>query len=469
MENNVHYKSITEISKLIKNKSISPVELTKYIFERIDKLDNVYKSFITLMKEDALYSAINIEKEIYNGNYKGYLHGIPIALKDLVFTKGIPTMGGCKVLIDHIPSFDATVVNKLKASGAIILGKLNLTEAAVGGYNPEFDIPRNPWGIEYYTGGSSSGSAVATSLGLCFASLGSDTGGSIRFPSASCGVVGLKPTWGRVSRYGLLDLAPSLDHLGPITREVEDAAIVFDSIAGYDVYDPTSLNETVPDTLPYIDKGIDGMKIGLDEKYISDNVDSEIVESVFNCINILQKHGAEIVKVKMPELKDYLPAWNIICSTEASIAHKDNYPSRKNDYGGWFRTWLENGNNYSAIDYANANFLRIELNSIIKNVFSNIDVLICPSMTKLPHKIDEAVLYGDYVKRDTYFGKFTQPFDFNGAPTLSIPSGFSKSGLPLSVQFVGKHLQELKLFQVGKLYESNTEWHNINPVIISGE
>ena len=254
MENNVHYKSITEISKLIKNKSISPVELTKYIFERIDKLDNVYKSFITLMKEDALYSAINIEKEIYNGNYKGYLHGIPIALKDLVFTKGIPTMGGCKVLSDHIPSFDATVVNKLKASGAIILGKLNLTEAAVGGYNPEFDIPRNPWGIEYYTGGSSSGSAVATSLGLCFASLGSDTGGSIRFPSASCGVVGLKPTWGRVSRYGLLDLAPSLDHLGPITREVEDAAIVFDSIAGYDVYDPTSLNETVPDTLPYIDK-----------------------------------------------------------------------------------------------------------------------------------------------------------------------------------------------------------------------
>ena len=216
------------------------------MLQRIDELEGRLKSYATVMADSAMVAAQKAEQEIESGTYRGPLHGVPIAVKDLCFTKGVRTMGAAKVLADHVPSFDGTVITKLEAAGAVLLGKLNLTEGAMGGYNPEFDIPKNPWNPDRWTGSSSSGSGVATASGLCFGSLGSDTGGSIRFPSAACGIVGIKPTWGRVSRYGVLALAESMDHVGPMTRCVADAGIMLEAIAGFDPNDPTSLPNPVP-------------------------------------------------------------------------------------------------------------------------------------------------------------------------------------------------------------------------------
>ena len=218
----LHFKTILELASMIESKTLSPVEITESALDRIGQQDPQYKSYATVMADQARASAQTAERAITSGNYLGPLHGVPIAVKDLCFTKGVPTMGATKALINHVPNFDCTVVQKLNAAGAVILGKLNLTEGAMAGYNPEFQVPVNPWGSHLWSGASSSGSGVATAAGLCYGSLGSDTGGSIRFPSAACGIVGLKPTWGRVSRYGVLALAESLDHIGPMVRSSAD-------------------------------------------------------------------------------------------------------------------------------------------------------------------------------------------------------------------------------------------------------
>ncbi len=288
----LHYKTITEVAKLIESKEVSPVELTSHMLDRIEKLDPRFKSYATVMGESALAAARSAEQEIQAGAYRGALHGVPIAVKDLCFTRGVRTMGGTKPLADHIPDFDATVVAKFDDAGAVLLGKLNLTEGAMGGYNPDFDIPVNPWNVDRWAGASSSGSGVATVAGLCFGSLGSDTGGSIRFPAAACGVVGLKPTWGRVSRYGVLALAESLDHVGPLTRSSADAGIILRAIAGRDSNDPTSLPEAVPDMLEGIEQGVKGVRIGLDETYVSKGVDHELAEAVLAGVRLLEARGA---------------------------------------------------------------------------------------------------------------------------------------------------------------------------------
>jgi len=231
-------------------------------------------------------------------------------------------MGATKALMGHVPDFDCTVVQKLNAAGAVILGKLNLTEGAMAGYNPEFQVPVNPWGANLWSGASSSGSGVATSAGLCYGSLGSDTGGSIRFPSAACGIVGIKPTWGRVSRYGVLALAESLDHIGPMTRSAADAGIILQAIAGLDPKYPTSLHAPVPDMLGEIDKGVQGLRIGMDEEYISGNTDPQVVDSVLAGIKVLEGLGAVIVPIQMPATSGYLEAWSVLCAAEAVAAHK---------------------------------------------------------------------------------------------------------------------------------------------------
>ena len=329
----LHYMTITELAALIEARQVSPVEITDYMLRRIEDIDGKYKSYATVMSDQAEAAAKAAEAEIAAGQYRGPLHGVPFAVKDLCFTTGVRTMGGSKVYLDHVPAFDATVVAKLNAAGAVPLGKLNLTEGAMGGYNPALDLPLNPWNTERWAGSSSSGSGVATAAGLCFGSLGSDTGGSIRFPAAACGTVGLKPTWGRVSRYGVLALAESLDHVGPMTRSSADAAIALQAIAGQDPNDPTSLPAPVPDMLDGIDGGVKGVRIGLDANYATDGVDPELAAAVLAGVNVMEELGAEIVPVQMPDVDAYLPAWPILCSAEAVAAHRENYPSRRDDYG----------------------------------------------------------------------------------------------------------------------------------------
>src|SRR5438093_8053275 len=255
------------------------------------RCDRRYTSYANVMSDHALETAKVAEQEIHAGTYRGPLHGVPVAVKDLCYTQGVRTMGGSKVLADHVPDFDATVVARLHAAGAIVLGKLNLTEGAMGGYHPDFAIPVNPWGAERWSGASSSGSGVATAAGLCFGCLGSDTGGSIRFPAAACGVVGLKPTWGRVSRYGVLALAESLDHVGPMTRSTLDAAIMLQAIAGHYPQDPTSRLEPVPDMVTDIASGVKDVRIGFDAQYATQGVDPELAAAVVAGVHVLESLG----------------------------------------------------------------------------------------------------------------------------------------------------------------------------------
>ena len=462
----LHFKTITELSKLIQSKQVSPGEVTRAILDRIGELDSRYKTYATLTADHAMDAARRAEQEIAAGRYLGPLHGVPIAVKDLCFTAGVRTMGGCKVLADHVPSFDSTVVVKLESAGAVILGKLNLTEGAMGGYNPDFDIPLNPWNPERWAGASSSGSGVATALGLCFGSLGSDTGGSIRFPAAACGVVGLKPTWGRVSRYGVLDLAQSLDHVGPLTRSSADSGIVLQAIAGRDINDPTALLDPVPDMLAQIESGVKGVRIGLDEGYVTNGVDSQLSRAVLDGVRVLEGLGAEIVDVKMPDVDRYLPSWHVLCPAEALDAHRQYYPSRRDDYGPFFRDWLDKGAKVSGADYAQANNMRAECNGLIREALQDVDVLACPSTIGPAHPVTPEALYGPLDdNRGTAFQRFTVPYDFNGAPTLSVPCGFSGDGLPLSLQFVGKHLAEPLLCRIGHTYEQATDWHTRRPPV----
>ncbi len=417
-----------------------------------------------MMAEHAMDKARKAEREIGNGKYLGPLHGVPVAVKDLCFTEGVPTMGGCKVLAKHVPTYDSTVVSRLESAGAVLLGKLNLTEGAMGGYNPDFGLPLNPWNTERWTGSSSSGSGVATALGLCFGSLGSDTGGSIRFPAASCGVVGLKPTWGRVSRYGVLALAESLDHVGPLTRSSADAGIMLQAIAGPDPSDPTSLPDPVPDMMAEIAQGVKGIRIGLDHAYAGEGVDPELAQAVLDGVKVLEEMGAQVVEVRMPDVDRYLPAWPILCSAEAVAAHKAHYPARRDDYGPWFRGWLDMGSKVTGADYAQANNMRAECNGLIREAFQEIDVLACPSTIAPPHAVTPETSYGPMDdRRGTAFQRYTAPYDFNGMPTLSVPCGLTREGLPLSLQFVGKHLDEALLCRVGHAYESATEWHLMHP------
>ena len=462
----LHYMTITELAALIEARQISPVEVTEAMLRRIEKLDGKYKSYATVMTDQAEAAAKAAEAEIAAGQYRGPLHGVPFAVKDLCFTTGVRTMGGSKVYIDHVPTFDATVVARLNAAGAVPLGKLNLTEGAMGGYNPALDLPLNPWNTGHWAGSSSSGSGVATAAGLCFGSLGSDTGGSIRFPAAACGTVGLKPTWGRVSRYGVLALAESLDHVGPLTRGSADAAIALQAIAGQDPNDPTSLPAPVPDMLDGIDGGVRGVRIGLDEKYATDGVDPELAAAVVEGVAVMKELGAEIVPVQMPDVDSYLSAWPILCSAEAVAAHRENYPSRKDDYGPWFRGWLDMGANVTGADYAEANNRRAELNGLIRDAFSDIDALACPTVMGPARPITREEMYGPLSgDRGTSFQRYTVPYDYNGAPTISLPCGLSGDGLPLSLQFVGKSLSEPLLCRIGHAYEQATDWHNMHPPI----
>ena len=460
----LHYQTIAEVGARLQASELSPVELTTAILERIEALDGGLKSYATVMADSAMASARAAEQEIAAGNYRGGLHGVPIAVKDLCFTTGVATMGGAQVLRDFVPDFDGTVVQKLNAAGAVILGKLNLTEGAMAGYNPEFDIPVNPWGSDRWSGASSSGSGVATAAGLCYGSLGSDTGGSIRFPSAACGTVGIKPTWGRVSRYGVLALAESLDHIGPMTRSSSDAGVMLQAIAGHDPNDPTSLTAPVPNMLGGLAQGVRGVRIGVDERYIADGVDSELAAAVLEGARLLENMGARLMPVRMPDTEPFSRAWGVLCSAEAAAAHRDTFPSRADEYGPWFRGWLELGLRHSARDYAIASYTRLACNGALAGIFDGIDALVCPSMTTPPERVTPEALYGPMDEEEWTWGRFTIPYDFSGAPTISLPAGLNSEGLPLSIQFVGRRLTEPLLVQVGHAYEEATQ-HRLQPAL----
>lgn len=443
------------------------VELTKAMLKRIARLEPRLQSYATVTADRALATAEAADAAIQSGDYRGPLHGVPIAVKDLCYTKGVRTMGGLKVLADFEPDFDATVVSKLEQAGAVLLGKLNLTEGAMGGYHRDFDIPVNPWDEDLWVGASSSGSGVATAAGLCFASLGSDTGGSIRFPSMANGTVGLKPTYGRVSRYGVLALSESLDHVGPMTRRVEDAAIVFEAIAGADPNDPTSLSEPVPDMRAEIERGVEGLRVGFDRSYATDGVAPNLVSASEAALGELEGLGVAIVDVEMPALTPELQeVWFTICAKEAAQAHAAHYPSRAEDYGAYFGDFLALGASVSDEAYQAASDERARFTESYRAALADVDAVACPS-GGAPFALSHDVQYGDMAGFEPFMSsvqmQFTVPADFAGTPGLSFRCGFSESGVPHTLQLLGSALSEPVLCRIGHAYEEATSWHQRHP------
>ena len=466
----IHYRSLSSAAEAIRDGRISPVELTEKLLSRISSVDRQLMSYATVMTEQAMEAAREAEQEIQAGNYKGPLHGVPIAVKDLCFTAGTRTMGGLKVLREFVPDYDATVVRKLREAGSVILGKLNLTEGALSGYHHDFPIPVNPWGENLWAGVSSSGSGVATAAGLCFASLGTDTGGSIRYPAMANGVVGLKPTYGRVSRHGVLELAASLDHIGPMTRSVKDAAIIFEAISGFDDSDSSSLRDPVPRITESLTDELVGMRIGVDENYLSNGTNPALVDAIHEVVEVLRQLGAEIVALTMPKSDpmDLRNAWLPICAYEAHKAHSATYPSRADEYGGYFGDALKMGATMSAQDYAIATKLRRKISEQYESALGAVDAVICPSGGSV-FPVEKEVQYGNMETLRPvikYFqGQFTIPADLAGTPTITVPCGFSDEGSPYAVQFLGSRLSELSLCRIAHAYEQATRWHRRHPPI----
>lgn len=456
--------SLTEVAGLIKRSEVSPVELTRAVLERINRLDGKLHSYITVTSELALEQARAAEREIAGGRYRGPLHGIPLAVKDLIHIKGVPTTCGSQVLAGRAAEFDATVIEKLKGAGAILLGKLSMTEFAGIGYHPSVQPPVNPWHAERWPGGSSSGSGVATAARLCFGSLGSDTGGSIRFPAAACGIVGIKPTYGRVSRYGVFPLAESLDHVGPMARSVADAAAILGAIAGLDSRDPTTRREPVPDYLDGLREDAKDVRIGIDEDFCTIGIDEEVSEAVLAAAQRLGELGASIREVKLSRIDEAVAAWSVIFSAECAAAHEQLYAAHADRYGAGFRRLLEDSFKVSGRDYAKAYFARQAICRMIDDLFQEVDLLLCPTMGLSSIPLSEFPADGSISAQLAHaLLRLTAPFSLTGSPTVSLPCGFSSDGLPFSLQLVARCGQEKTLIRAAFAYERASEWHKRRP------
>ncbi|MGH7805820.1 MAG: amidase [Candidatus Binatia bacterium] len=458
----LHWLSIGELGRRFRARELSPVDVTGAMLDRIARLDGRLHSYLTVTAEAARAAARAAEQELRAGRDRGPLHGVPIALKDLVETKGVATSAGMEILRHHVPEEDACVALRLREAGAVMLGKLAMTEGAYATHHPSIPGPVNPWNGERWTGVSSSGSGVATAAGLCFGSLGSDTGGSIRFPSAANGIVGIKPTWGRVSRHGVFPLAASLDHVGPMCRTVRDAALLLGVIAGHDAGDPTSLRAPVADFTAEIGRGVRGMRIGIDERWIREGMDDEVTGLVLEAARVLESAGAALHAVRVPPTEDLVRVWPVVCAVECAAAHEPYFPARESEYGPDLAALIHAGRSAPATAYAKAHEQRLAFAGRLAGLFEEIDLLLCPSLGISPPPVVPSLPPLSEELTLTLL-RFTAPFDFSGSPTLSLPCGFGGDGMPVSLQLVGRHLEEALLCRAGHAYEQATEWHHRHP------
>jgi amidase len=458
------YLELVEVGGRIRTRQLSSVEVTQAVLDRIVRLDRL-KAYATLTPDLALVQAREADKEISGGTLRGPLHGVPIAVKDLCDTKGIPTAAGMPIHKAHIPHRDATVVARLRAAGAVLLGKLQLTEGAFGAHHPAIDPPVNPWSAAHWTGVSSSGSGVATAAGLCYGALGSDTGGSIRFPSTMNGVTGLKPTWGRVSRAGVFALAQSMDHIGPMTRSANDAGAMLAAIAGADPDDPTASHETVPDYLRVIDEGVREVRIGIDRALIAAGADADMVRATEEAASVLMQLGSKVLDVIFPSPDAVVRDWIPLCGVEAALAHEATYPSRAAEYGPLLAGLLETGRSLDGRTVAKMLLHREAFRNQLNAVFRDVDLLIVPAMNAAAPTLAELAAAGREPAAVEARLRFTAPFDMSGHPTLTLPGGKTNDGLPVGFQIVGRPMAEALILRAGHAFQQATSWHRRRPPI----
>lgn len=456
-------RPIHQLAPLLQKKEISPVELFNEAIERIHQLQPKLNSFITVTEEEGRKAATEAESEIRKGQYRGPLHGIPISIKDLFATRGVRTTAGSKVLAQWVPDYDATAVARLHQAGMVLVGKTHMHEFAYGvtSDNPHYGPARNPWDPTRVPGGSSGGSAAAVASSQCTASLGSDSGGSIRTPAAVCGVVGLKPTYGRVSRYGAIPLAWSLDHVGPLTKSVEDAAIMLAAIAGPDPKDPSASSRPLPDYRQEMRGSIRGLRLGVPRQYFFEHVDPEIQKLVSAAIHQLESMGATLVEVDIPDLENCSAMEAHITLAEATSYHEPYLKRQADDYGPGVRTNLEAGRYLLATDYVKSQRARTLLQRNFNQAFKHADVIVSPTLPALPPLVGEVWVQSGNLREHVIdaFLRFNIPFDLTGFPAISIPCGLGSTGLPIGLQIAGKAFDETTVLRVANAYEQSTEWH----------
>ncbi len=448
---------VSSLAVKLRAKEISPVELTEAYLGRIAELDGTLRAYITVTEDVARASAKAAEAEIIAGRWRGPFHGVPVAIKDLLHTTGIRTTGGSKILAGFVPDDDATAWKRLAGGGAILLGKLNLHEFAYGitSTNPHWGAVRNPYDLDRIPGGSSGGSAAAIVAMMAPATIGTDTGGSIRIPAALCGCVGLKPTWSRVSRYGVIPLASTLDHVGPITRTVRDAAIMLGAIAGHDALDSTSSREPVPDYAASVSGDIKGVRIGVIRE-LNGGLSSDVSQSFGAAMKQLAALGAAVEEVSIPSIASAALVTTIITFAEALEYHEQWMRTRPADYGDDVRSLLEMGMGVTATSYVRAQRARARVLAEALNALEKHDVLAAPTSAIAAPRIDEATaITGAAGRLDMVQAilRFTSPFDATGQPALAIPTGLSPAGLPLSMQIIGRPFDEAAIIRVADAYE----------------
>ena len=469
MDDALAFSELTEVAEKLRTKALSPVELTRAMLDRIAALDGKLHSFELLMPESALAEAKTAETEIAAGTNRGPLHGVPLAVKDLCWTVDAPTAAGMAMHRGFRPPEDATIVARLRAAGAVILGKLAMTEGAYAGYHPDMTVPICPWDPDAWPGTSSSGSGVATAAGLCYGSIGSDTGGSIRFPSAANGLTGLKPTWGRVSRHGAFELGATLDNLGPMCRSAADAAAMLGAIAGVDPKDPTTLRAPVPDYLAGIDGGVAGLRIGIAPAFMALGTDTDAATAFEAARAALAGLGATIVEIAFPDASQVLQDWFPLCAVEAASFHADTFPSRRDEYGPILAGFLDLAPGVTAIDMHRIAVRRLEFRGRVEAAMAGVDLLLLPVQGMSGPTMADILTAAEADPVIADLLRFSCIFNMTGQPTITLPAGFTAThvgtGRPVGVQLIGRHLDEALLCRAGHAFQTVTDWHRRHPVL----
>ncbi|PJE13704.1 MAG: Asp-tRNA(Asn)/Glu-tRNA(Gln) amidotransferase GatCAB subunit A [Mycobacterium sp.] len=452
---------LTELAELIRTRQLKSQDVTDSTLRRIERLDPRLKSYAYVTAEAALSAARAADAEIARGRYRGVLHGVPIGVKDLCYTADAPTVAGTNIFRDFRPSHDATVVARLRAAGAVIVGKLAMTEGAYLGYHPSAEIPVNPWNAAAWAGVSSSGCGVATAAGLCFGSIGSDTGGSIRFPASACGVTGLKPTWGRVSRHGIVELAATFDHVGPIARSALDAGAMLTVIAGPDPRDPTSSPE------PVVDYAADltltrSPRVGVDWAQLA-TFDEDTTSMLAYVVETLTGIGWPVVEIELPALDRVIAAFAKLRAVETARAHAETYPSRAGEYGPIFSGMLEAGRAVTAQDYQGCCQQRREFTASLRRVFRGVDLLLLPSRGIGAATVAAMQALGQDAAFTAATALPSAPFNMSGHPAISLPAGVTRDGIPIGFQFIGPEFRERFLVSAGHAFQQVTTFHRRRP------
>jgi aspartyl-tRNA(Asn)/glutamyl-tRNA(Gln) amidotransferase subunit A len=465
--------TIARVGRLIRNREISPVEVTEYLLERIRRFQPMLNAFITITGDLALKQAQRAEREIVRGHYRGPLHGIPISLKDLFYTKGIRTTGGSKILRRFVPNENAAVVDRLLQAGVVIVGKTNLHEFAFGvtNVNPHYGPVHNPWDMQRISGGSSGGSAASVISALALASLGTDTGGSIRIPAAACGCVGLKPTYGRIALNGVIPLADSLDHVGPLTRCVHDAGIMLEAISKPNQNDSGSPAGSDTVFTGGLRKGVKGLRIGVPRQYFFNRVQTAVRRNFVAALAALERIGARICEVDLKGMDETDELAAVITCGEALANHWDWIRKRPSDYGEDVRLLLEGGMNQLSSNYLLAQKRRRKYGERLADALRSVEVLAMPAIPVVAPRIEEnqVVVGRNRENVRSALLRLTRPGNLSGLPAISVPCGFSDEGLPTGLQLMGRHWEEAMLLRVAYAFEQATSWHRSFPIESPGQ